>query len=83
MDERTRSMLGFLEKLTLRPAEVNATDADGLRSVGLSDRAIEDAIYVCMIFNVMDRLADALAFELLSPEATLRISSFLYRFGYR
>jgi alkylhydroperoxidase family enzyme len=55
-------MLGFLEKLTLHPGTIGPDDIRPLRSVGLSDTAIEDAIYVCVYFNIIDRIADSLGF---------------------
>ncbi|HEX9347181.1 MAG TPA: hypothetical protein VF919_06375 [Gemmatimonadales bacterium] len=38
-----------------------------MRAAGLSDDAIEDAINVCALFNIYDRLADALGWYL--PDA--------------
>ncbi len=55
-------MLGFLEKLTLHPGDMKPEDVIPLRAVGLSDVAIEDAIYVCVYFNIIDRMADSLGF---------------------
>ena len=43
IDAKLRAMLGFLEKLTLTPAEVGPADVAPLRAAGLSDAAIEDA----------------------------------------
>ena len=63
VDERLRATLGFLEKLTLSPGEVGPEDVAPLRAAGVRDEAIEDAILVCTLFNVMDRIADALDFE--------------------
>jgi alkylhydroperoxidase family enzyme len=63
VDERLRAMLAFLEKLTLRPDETEAADVAGLRRLGWADEAIEKAVYVCFCFSVMDRLADALGFQ--------------------
>jgi alkylhydroperoxidase family enzyme len=45
-------------KLTLRPAEVGAADADGLRAHGLDDSAIHDAIQVIAYFNYINRVAE-------------------------
>ena len=82
IDERLRAALGFLEKLTLRPAELGAADVRALRTAGLSDRAIEEAIAVATVFNVIDRLADAFDFRL-PGERDLKIASrVLLRFGY-
>jgi len=61
--EKLRLMLGFLEKLTLRPAEVGLDDAVILRAAGLSDEEIESAIHVCALFNLINRVADSLGFE--------------------
>lgn len=62
VEPKLRAALGFLEKLTLRPAEVGPADVAPLRAAGLSDAAIEDAIHACVLFNIYDRLADALDF---------------------
>lgn len=61
---KLRATLGFLEKLTLRPNDVRPADVAPLRAAGASDAAIEDAINVCALFNIYDRLADALAWHL-------------------
>ncbi|MGH7490992.1 MAG: carboxymuconolactone decarboxylase family protein [bacterium] len=81
--EKVRSTLGFLEKLTLSPAAVEPADIEGMRAAGLSDRAIHEAIYVCFLFNVMDRLADAFGFEIPSAEQIRRNGRALYTLGYR
>jgi uncharacterized peroxidase-related enzyme len=62
ISEKLRAMLGFLEKLTLHPADIGHDDVKPLRTLGLTDKAIEDAIYVCAYFNIIDRVADALGF---------------------
>jgi uncharacterized peroxidase-related enzyme len=61
--EKLRAMLEFIEKLTLRPAEVGPDDATPLRAAGLSDEEIESAVHVCALFNVINRVADSLGFE--------------------
>jgi alkylhydroperoxidase family enzyme len=82
VNERVRSMLGFLERLTLSPAEVGPEDVAPLRSAGLSDRAIEEALYVCFLFSVMDRLADAFDFHLPTEEGFQRNGRLLHAIGY-
>ncbi len=64
LDAKLRATLGFLEKLTLRPNDVRPADIAPLRAAGLSDEAIEDAIHVCALFNIYDRMADALGWWL-------------------
>lgn len=57
-------MLGLLEKLTLAPDEVGPDDVEKVRAAGVSERSILDAIYICAAFNLIDRVADALGFEI-------------------
>lgn len=60
--------LGFLEKLTLRPDEVDAADAEAVRSAGVSDEALRTAITICALFNMIVRLADSLGWDLPSRD---------------
>lgn len=64
LDARVKAMLGFLEKMTLAPESLSGADVTPMRDAGLSDAAIEDAVHVCALFNVYDRLADAFEFEI-------------------
>jgi hypothetical protein len=43
---------------------VTAADVQATRAAGVSDDAIEDALTVCFGFNVIDRIADSLGFDL-------------------
>jgi alkylhydroperoxidase family enzyme len=63
IDDCLRAALGFLEKLTLRPAELTKADADDARAAGVSDEALADAIYVGALFNMIVRLADSLGWD--------------------
>ena len=83
VNEKVRSMLGFLERITLSLGEVSSDDIATLRSAGLSKRAIEEALYVCFLFNVIDRLADAFDFHLPTAGGFRRNGRMLYTLGYR
>jgi alkylhydroperoxidase family enzyme len=83
VDERVRAALGLLEKLNRAPAEVGPEDVAPLRTAGLSEQAIADAIYVCGLFNMIDRVADALGFKIPTPEEFARGARMLLRLGYR
>ncbi len=61
-------MLGFLEKLTLTPTEVSKADTEALENMGIAKTAIEQAIYICAMFNIIDRIADALHFAVPSAD---------------
>jgi alkylhydroperoxidase family enzyme len=81
--EGLRATLGFLEKLTLHPGDVGPDDLAPLRAAGVSDQAIEDAIQVCALFNLIDRVADALAFEVPPPESVAQGADRLLKHGYQ
>jgi len=50
--------------VTVTPADVTPDDVDAVRAAGVSDEAIEDALAVCACFNLIDRIADSLGFDL-------------------
>jgi alkylhydroperoxidase family enzyme len=52
--------LVFLEKLTLRPDELESADAEAVYAAGVSQQALRDAAAVCGMFNMIVRLADSL-----------------------
>ena len=80
--EEARAILPFLEKLTLSPGEVGPEDVRKLRESGLSDDAIRDAIYICVAFNLIDRIADAFDFEVPAPDHVRNAARFLLKMGY-
>ena len=80
--ERLRAMLTFLETLTLRPTEITADSIRTLRAVGVTDAAIREAVYVCFLFSVLDRLADAFDFTMPTEEQARTIGTLMFRFGY-
>jgi alkylhydroperoxidase family enzyme len=82
VDAKLRAQLAFLEKLTLRPDEVRPHDVEPLRAAGLSDQAIEDAIQVCALFNIYDRMADALGWYLPDAGGYAASAQNLMRRGY-
>jgi len=80
---RLQAVLDFLEKLTLTPEEVGPEDVKVARSQGASDAALQQAIYVCFVLSTMDRIADALAFELPDVEILKRYAWIATTFGYK
>ena len=61
--------LVFLEKLTLRPEELDPTDVKAARTAGVSNEALRDASAVCALFSMIVRLADSLGWEVPSPDS--------------
>ena len=82
LDARLRATLGFLEKLTLAPTEVGPAEVKPLRAAGVSDAAIEDAIQVCVLFNIYDRLADAMGWHVPGPDGYAASGRNLMKRGY-
>src|SRR5436309_2295648 len=82
VDPKVRATLGFLARLTLAPADVRPADLQPLRAAGVSDAAAEDAIQVCVLFNIYDRLADSLSFYLPGPDGYAASGRSLMRRGY-
>jgi alkylhydroperoxidase family enzyme len=60
IDDRMRETLRFLETMTLRPAELDASRA---LAAGVSREALRDAAYVCAAFNLITRFADTIGAE--------------------
>jgi alkylhydroperoxidase family enzyme len=58
-----RGLCEFAARLTHRQHELGRADLDGLRALGLDDRAIHDAVQVVGYFNYITRVADALGVE--------------------
>ena len=81
VSEKLRSALALIEKLTLTPDRVDNRDMDALRAQGLSDAAIEDAIHVTALFNI-DRIADALGFDIPSAKGFSNMAEVLLKRGY-
>jgi alkylhydroperoxidase family enzyme len=81
--ERLRAAIAFLHKLTLTPTELSAADAEAARAAGLSDKALEEAIYVAFCFNTIDRIADAFDFEMTPPTGLKWIGRILSGPGYK
>ena len=83
IDNTLRAMLAYLEKVTLDPDGVEPEDAERLRAAGLSDEAIVDAVHVCAMFNIYDRLADALAWRVPpEPDFWPKQTHYLLKYGY-
>lgn len=83
VSEKLRAMLGFLEKLTLRPNEVAAEDARRVLRAGASGAAIEEAIAICAAFTIADRMADTFDYEPPDAAGAQRGGAYLLEHGYR
>jgi len=58
--ERMKPILGYVRKLTLTPSRITQADAESVLKAGWDERALHDAVSVCALFNLMNRLVDGL-----------------------
>jgi AhpD family alkylhydroperoxidase len=77
-----KEALAFLEVMTLRPTSLSAEHAKAALRSGLSAAALQDAIAVGTVFNIITRYADALAFAMPSPAEFDRAAGMLLKRGY-
>lgn len=80
--EPLRATLGLLGKLT-REHSVDAGDVRAVLTAGASAQQIEDALAVCLAFDITNRLANAFDFTVAEPAAMVAGAKHLLRRGYR
>ena len=78
-----KAALGLVRELTLAPEEVGADDIRPTLKAGVSEDGVIDAIHVCFAFNLIDRVADALGFDLMDEEGYRQAAQVLLKFGYK
>ena len=78
-----RATLALLEKITLCPGEIGPDDLEATYKAGVSVSAILDATYVCVGFNIVTRIANALGFRVPPEQLLVRAARLLRIFGYR
>jgi hypothetical protein len=80
---RLKAALGLVRKLTLAPEEVGPDDVRATLEAGVSEDGVIGALYVCFAFNLIDRVADALGFDLMDEKGYRQAARVLLRFGYK
>jgi uncharacterized peroxidase-related enzyme len=83
VEARMAAMFGFLEKLTGTPEVVGVADITSVRDAGVSDAAILDAIYVCYLFNAINRVANAFECGFKTDADRRKLAEGLDRIGYK
>ena len=78
-----RAALALVRKLTLAPEEVGPDDVRATLAAGVSEDGVVDVLYVCFAFNLIDRVSDALGFDLMDEQGYRQAAQVLLRFGYK
>lgn len=81
--EPLRATLGFLAKMTLMPDELTADDAAKVLVTGVTEAQLRDAVDVAALFNVIDRVADTLGFDIPPHEGFVKGAKMLLKYGYK
>lgn len=58
VDEKMKPLLAYVGKLTRTPAMMTQTDADRVYAAAWDERALFDAISICGLFNLMNRIVE-------------------------
>ena len=58
--ERMKPLLRYVGKLTLTPAKITPGDAEAVLAAGWEEQALHDAVAVCGLFNLMNRVVEGL-----------------------
>jgi uncharacterized peroxidase-related enzyme len=81
IDLRMRPILSFVQKLTLSPSRMTPADAEAVFVAGWDDHALYDAVAICGLFNLMNRLVNGLGIEA-EPAYTQSVAQYLATGGY-
>lgn len=82
ISEELRATLALLEKVVTTPGAVRGEDVERVRSAGVDDDAIEDAIHIAALFVIYNKLADALGWSMLPEDVYDKRAAIALERGY-
>jgi hypothetical protein len=82
VSEGLRATLGFIEKQTLRPDDLEPADAEVVYAAGVSKQALRDAAEVSALFNMIVRLADSFAWDVPEWDRLMQRAPAMLEGGY-
>lgn len=77
------AVLPFLEQVTNAPDSVTPADVTPVRAAGVPDDAIVDALHVGLIFNTVNRMANAFDWSWDSDEHVRVAAKVIHRISYK
>jgi uncharacterized peroxidase-related enzyme len=81
-DGRSAAVCAFLERMNRHP-ESAAEHVSSVRAAGISDDEIRDALSVALVFNTINRIANAFDFTFETDADKLKLAQGLDRIGYK
>jgi alkylhydroperoxidase family enzyme len=81
LDPRLVATFAFLDRAV--NGDATAEDVRTLRAAGVTYAETLDAVEVCFVFNLVNRLANSLGFSNDGPDAAWRSARALHRMGYK
>jgi alkylhydroperoxidase family enzyme len=63
IDAKLKATLRFLRKMTLEPQALTPDDARAVLATGVDREALTHAVHVAYLFNIYDRLSDAMGWD--------------------
>jgi uncharacterized peroxidase-related enzyme len=79
---RVAAMVPFLRRLSQGADRIGTADVVALRSAGLDDEEILDAVHAAVLLEICNRVVNALGVEPMDPAQNRRAARFLLRHGY-
>jgi uncharacterized peroxidase-related enzyme len=83
LPEGLRATLKLVVKATRDPGAATREDVRAVLASGVSRAALQDALHIALLFNVINRLANAFDFEIPSERAFAADARMLATIGYR
>lgn len=81
VDERLKPVLRYVKKLTQSPSRMTQADADAVIAAGWDEQALADAVAICALFNLYNRVVDGHGI-IGSPDTFAEVARRVNRQGY-
>lgn len=69
VEEKLKPILHYVKKVTENPSRMVSADAEAVYAAGWDSKALSDAILVCGLFNMANRMVDGHGLNRLTPNS--------------